>query len=231
MSSRWERVGALFDAAVALPPDKRTSFVTTSSEPSEIQREVLSLLASHDDAGDFLERPVTPDQSASPEETAIADLPPPLPEGALIGQYRIGPVIGAGGMGVVYEAYDTRLHRRVAIKSLSPRFSRAEQQRERLKQEARAAAALTHPGIATVYALEEFDEQLYIVSEYLDGHTLRVEFDRGRAPIARAVETALEIARPLCVAHERGIVHRDLKPENIIRTSAGALKILDFRSE
>ena len=229
MSEGWSRVEALFAAAVALPLAERAAFVASSDAPDEVRNEVLSLLASHDEAGDFLEKP-PPDES--PElETPTAEReaePPLLPEGVLIGQYRIGPLLGAGGMGVVYEAYDTRLHRRVAVKSLSPRFSREARQRERLKQEARAAAALTHPGIATVYALEEFDSQLFIVSEYLDGETLRLILERRRMPVETAVATGLEIARAMAAAHERGIVHRDLKPENIICTSGGALKILDF---
>ena len=230
MSDRWDRVGALFEAAVALPPNERLAFVSSSDAPDDVRSEVLSLLASHLEAGDFLEKPATADETSSSDSATVENEtdPPPLPEGVLVGQYRIGPVLGAGGMGVVYEAYDTRLHRRVAVKSLSPRFSRAERQRERLKQEARAAAALTHPGIATVYALEEFDGQLFIVSEYLDGETLRVSLERQRMPLATAVATGLEIARALAAAHERGIVHRDLKPENVICTSGGALKILDF---
>ena len=229
MSEGWSRVEALFAAAVALPLAERAAFIASSDAPDEVRNEVLSLLASHDEAGDFLEKP-PPDESPEVETpTAETEAEPPLlPEGVLIGQYRIGPLLGAGGMGVVYEAYDTRLHRRVAVKSLSPRFSREARQRERLKQEARAAAALTHPGIATVYALEEFDSQLFIVSEYLDGETLRLILERRRMPVETAVATGLEIARAMAAAHERGIVHRDLKPENIICTSGGALKILDF---
>jgi serine/threonine protein kinase len=214
MNDQWDRIGALFDTALAHPPAERAALVAASPEPDEIKAEVLSLLASHDDAGDFLETP--------------ASEPPPLAEGTVIGAYRILRVLGAGGMGVVYEAEDTRLHRRVAVKSLSPRLSGEESQRQRLKQEARAAAALAHPGIAMVYALEEVDDQIFIISEYLDGETLRAEIDRGRLPIGVALDTARDVARALCAAHERGIVHRDLKPENIIRTVSGAVKILDF---
>ena len=214
MSDRWERIGALFDAALAQPPAERATYLSASAESDEIKAEVASLLASHETAGDFLETP--------------AAEPAPLPEGTLLNAYRIDRVLGTGGMGVVYEAEDTRLHRRVAIKSLSPHLAGDQQQRQRLKQEARAAAALAHPGIATVFALEEIDDQLYIVSEYLDGEMLRAEIDRGGLPLDGALATALDVARALCAAHERGIVHRDLKPENIIRTSSGVVKILDF---
>jgi len=214
MRERWQQVGELFDRALSLPTTERDAFVRASGEPTDIQDEVLSLLASHDTTGSFL-------------ETDSVDVHP-LAEGTLIGPYRVGPIIGTGGMGVVYQAEDTRLHRRVALKSLSPRFSREERQRQRLRHEARAAAALAHPGIATVYALEEFDGQLFIASEYLEGETLRAEIGRGPMDIPEAVASALEIARALCVAHERGIVHRDLKPENIVRTTSRVLKILDF---
>ncbi len=228
MSDRWDRVGALFDAALVLPSAEREAFVNASAEPDEVRREVLSLLASHDEAGGFLDKPPDPGALEN-NDTLEADAErPTLAEGTIVGPYRIGTVLGSGGMGVVYEGYDTRLHRRVAVKSLSPRFSRAERQRERLKQEARAAAALTHPGIATVFALEEVDDQLYIVSEYLDGETLRVMLDRGTLSIPEVLSVGIEIAQALSAAHDRGIVHRDLKPENVIRTTTGSLKILDF---
>jgi serine/threonine protein kinase len=215
VTDRWDRVGALFDAALATPPAERETFIAGATEADDIKAEVLSLLASHDSAGDFLETP-----AAAP--------PPPLPEGAEIGAYRIRRVLGAGGMGVVYEAEDTRLHRRVAIKAVAPHVAGDDRQRERLKQEARAAAALAHPGIATVFALEEAGGHYYIVSEYLDGETLRAEIARGDLSRDAAIAAALEIARALSAAHDRGIVHRDLKPENIVRSTSGTLKILDF---
>jgi hypothetical protein len=131
-------------------------------------------------------------------------------------------------MGVVYEAEDTRLHRRVALKALPPDVAADEHRRQRLRQEARAAAALQHPGIATVYALDEIDGELFISAEYLQGETLRDELRRGPMAAEPARRTAADLARALCVAHERGIVHRDLKPENVVRTTDGSLKILDF---
>jgi serine/threonine protein kinase len=131
-------------------------------------------------------------------------------------------------MGIVYEAEDTRLNRRVALKSLPHASAADDRQRQRLRQEARAAAALQHPGIATVYAFEEIEGQVFISSEYLEGETLRDEARRGPLPVNVALAAAAEITRALSVAHDRGIVHRDLKPENIIRTTSGVLKILDF---
>ena len=206
---RWQRIGALFDRALGEPAPSRQAFVRASSEPRDIQDEVAALLSSHDDNQGFLEPPSH------------------LEPGAQVGAYRIVRILGRGGMGVVYLAGDTRLHRTVALKSLPPHLFSDEHMRSRLRQEARAAAALSHPSIATVYALEEIDNQVFIASEYLEGPTLREELASGPLPPARAVATALDIARALVAAHDRGIVHRDLKPENIVRTATG-IKILDF---
>ena len=212
---RWKRVGDLFDRAVAAAPHERDALLQRAPESEDIKSEVRSLLAAHDSAGDFL-------------ETAAKEDPPALSPGVDLGAYHIVRVIGRGGMGVVYEAEDTRLHRRVALKALPPDVSGDERQRQRLRQEARAAAALQHPGIATVYALEEFDGQLFISTEYLAGETLRDELRRGPLATQAAIAAGVELGRALCAAHERGIVHRDLKPENIVRTTDGHLKILDF---
>jgi len=118
-----------------------------------------------------------------------------LQSGAQLGPYRIIRTIGHGGMGIVYLAEDTRLQRRVALKLLSPTLAGTEPQRERLKREARAAAALTHPNIATVYALEEFDGQMAIASEYVEGETLRHEMERGPIALEQSLASAIEIAR------------------------------------
>jgi predicted Ser/Thr protein kinase len=152
-----------------------------------------------------------------------------LTPGAVVGSYTIVRELGRGGMGRVYLASDSRLGRRVALKVLAPHLLSDPRQRERLRREARAAAGLTHPGICTVYALEEIDGSLYIASEFIDGRTLRDEIQSGaRPPAADVARTALELAEALASAHAAGVVHRDLKPENIMRTAAGRLKILDF---
>jgi serine/threonine protein kinase len=208
-SERWQRVGALFDRALATPVPARLSLVRSSPEPPDIQDEVLALLKSHDDSQGFLEPPSL------------------LNAGAQVGAYRIERILGRGGMGVVYLAHDTRLHRAVALKSLPPHMFLDDRMRSRLRQEARAAAALSHPSIATVFALEEIGDQIFIASEYLEGRTLREELANGALTEARALDIARPIAAALQAAHERGIVHRDLKPENIILTASG-VKVLDF---
>jgi hypothetical protein len=131
-------------------------------------------------------------------------------------------------MGVVYLAEDTRLNRTVALKALSPLALGDPVRKERLRREARAAAGLTHPGIATVYALEDIDGALYIASEFVPGETLREELGRGPLSTERLIETGVAIADALAAAHARGVIHRDIKPENLIRTPDGGVKILDF---
>jgi len=207
---RWQRVGALFDRALAESAASRTALVRSSSEPADVQDEVIALLAAHDTGDGFL------------EPAAL------LEAGAQVGAYKVVRIIGRGGMGVVYLAEDTRLHRPVALKALPPHLFRDDRMRSRLRHEARAAAALSHPSIATVYALEEIDDQPFIASEYLEGRTLREELATGPLLPDRALATAREIAQALVAAHGRGIVHRDLKPENIVRVLSGGVKILDF---
>ena len=171
-AERWQRVGALFDRALATPAAERLSLVRASGEPADVQDEVLGLLKSHDDSDGFLEPPAL------------------LDPGAEVGAYRIERIIGRGGMGVVYLAHDTRLHRPVALKALPPHLFRDDRMRARLRQEARAAAALSHPSIATVYALEEIGDQIFIASEYLEGRTLREELRRGPAAARLACSTS-----------------------------------------
>jgi tRNA A-37 threonylcarbamoyl transferase component Bud32 len=209
-AERWQRVGALFDRALATAPPNRVDAVRSSGEPADVQDEVLALLQSHDSSDGFLEPPAI------------------LEPGVTIGAYRIERILGRGGMGVVYLAQDTRLHRNVALKALPPHLFRDDRMRARLRQEARAAAALSHPSIATVFALEEIGDQIFIASEYLEGPTLREELGGGPLAMTRALEIARAIAAALTAAHARGIVHRDLKPENIILTAGGGVKVVDF---
>ena len=221
----WEEVSLLFHEALEEPRDQRDAFLDRrcSGRPG-LRAEVASLLAAHDRAGEFIERPAV-------EPIGLADRASPRPRlrpGQSVGPYRIEDVIGQGGMGIVYRAEDTRLGRVVALKAVAPRFTGDPSRRERLRREARAVAALSHSGIATVFALEEIDDELYIASELVAGETLREELQRARPSLRTAIETGLEIARALAVAHARGVVHRDLKPENVMRSQAGQIKIVDF---
>lgn len=148
--------------------------------------------------------------------------------GSAVGPYRILHHLGSGGMGSVWLAEDTRLHRQVALKTLRAADDDDAPARARLMREARAAAALNHPHIATVYDVLESDGQVIIVFEYVEGETLAARLARGALPAAEAVEMACQITQALVVAHAHGIVHRDLKPANVIVTAGGQLKVLDF---
>lgn len=221
---RWERLKTIFEAVLEQDPPRRAAFLEDAcGTDSALRNEVEALLAACQDGDSFLERPAHEAVAELFESEAGETL-----VGKRLGPYSISGRLGQGAMGVVYLARDTRLDRTVAIKALPPLYTRDSQYRERLRREARAAARLSHPGIATVYALEEFDDDLYIVSEYVPGRTLLAELDRGPLSLPLLLDVAVQIAHALAAAHERGIVHRDLKPENVIRTAEGAVKILDF---
>ena len=151
-----------------------------------------------------------------------------LSSGTKLGPYEIIAPLGAGGMGEVYRARDPQLGRDVAIKVLPSFFSRDPDRLRRFEQEARAAAALNHPNILAVYQLGSYEGSPYLVSELLEGSTLRDQLLRGAVPVRKAVDYAIQTARGLAAAHEKGIVHRDLKPENLFLTKDGRVKILDF---
>jgi serine/threonine protein kinase len=220
--ARWRRVSAVLQDAIALPPRERAAFLDRACADPLDRLEVESLLRHHDWGADFLE------DGAAPVAADLL-LTKGLAPGQTLGAYVIVREIGRGGMGVVYLARDARLNRDVAIKMLPPELAHNPRGHARLTQEARAAAAVAHPGIAHVYALEEDQHGThYVVSEYVDGRTLREEIQDGPLPPERAIATAVQIASAAAAAHARGVVHRDLKPENVIRARDGSVKVLDF---
>ena len=149
--------------------------------------------------------------------------------GSRLGQYEIVSRIGAGGMGEVYKAQDTRLKRLVALKLLPPELTRDETAKQRFLQEAQAASALDHPNICTIYEIGETPEgQLYLVMAYYAGETLKQKIERGPLPITDAIDAAVQVGQGLAKAHEAGITHRDIKPANLMLTADGTVKILDF---
>jgi eukaryotic-like serine/threonine-protein kinase len=151
-----------------------------------------------------------------------------LAAGTILGQYEIRAPLGAGAMGEVYRAHDTRLDREVAIKVLPEYFTSDPERLRRFEQEARAAAALNHPNILAVHQMATHEGVSYMVTELLDGETLRARLKRGPIPVRKAIDYAVQIAHGLAAAHDKGIVHRDLKPDNLFVTKDGRIKILDF---
>lgn len=219
-----QRVRDLFEEALDLNSSEIPGWLAREAgDDPEVAAEVASLFRHHSRAGSFLVEPVADRVSHLFEDD------PRFEAGSVIGPYTVVRELGRGGMGRVYLATDARLGRTVALKALPPALTCEPSQRERLRREARAAAALTHPGICTIYALEELDDNVFIAAEYVDGHSLREEIERERPPSGSALlESACELADALASAHAKGITHRDLKPENVMRGRDGRLKILDF---
>jgi predicted Ser/Thr protein kinase len=223
MPAERHRVNEIFHAALEREGVNRAAFVVEAcGVDADLRREVESLLSAHDRAGDFLEQPAA----------AVTGLVSPVPAvslvGRQVGQYRVDAEIGRGGMGVVYLAEDTRLGRKVALKALVAELTGDDRRRAWLRREARAAGALSHPGVATVYALEDIEGQFFIATEFVPGRTLRHRLVPGGLPVGELVDIALQMARALEAAHARGVVHRDLKPENVLLTESGGVKLVDF---
>jgi len=222
MNHNWERVQALFLEASGLDGEKRASFLETACcGDLELRRRVELLLAYDPDSERNVANAV---QGAAQFVLQSLTIEP----GTIVDDYRIHRLIGSGGMGEVYRARDLRLARDVAIKVL-PRFVvlSAEPLR-RFQQEARAAAALNHPNILAIYQMGTHEGAPYVVSELLEGNTLREQMRRGPLPVRTAIAYGVQMASGLTAAHEKGIVHRDLKPENLFVTKDGRVKILDF---
>ncbi len=215
-AQRWRTLEDLYQAALDRPPSARAAFLSQACPDESIRREVESLLDARGAGDELLERP------------AIRYAAQPLQPGAMIGQYRIVQRIGAGGMGEVYQAYDTKLHRQAGLKLL-PREQLADpESKQRLLREARAAAALNHPNIVTVYEIGSEGGAEFIAMELVEGKNLQEVIPSPGLPLAATLDYAVQIATGLEKAHTAGIIHRDLKPGNIMVTPDGLVKLLDF---
>lgn len=226
---KWRAIERLYLAVLECDAGERADFLRGACGADEdLRREVASLLAYQPRAGGFLE-------SAEPAGTGEAQgklrpqLSPPTGRltGRVFGSYEVQALIAAGGMGEVYQAFDTQLRRTVAIKVLPEHLSDQSERRERLKREAMLISSLNHPHICALYHVGAQDGLDYLVMEHIDGQTLQERLKRGRMHWAEAVKYLIEIADALDVAHRQGIVHRDLKPANVMLTTSGA-KVLDF---
>jgi len=222
---RWQRLESIYHAALEREPEGRHDFIARACpDDPQLCLEIESLLGLDPEGPGLLDRPAWDLLTTSFEDSKE----PPLPRGTRLGSYRIESLIGAGGMGMVYEAEDIKLHRRVALKSLPEALSNQRQAVDRLWREARAASALNHPNIATIYGIEEFEGRTFIVMELLEGQSLK-QFIGGK-PVDKKtmLEAAIQIADGLDAAHSKGIIHRDIKPANLFQTNRGQVKILDF---
>jgi serine/threonine protein kinase len=223
VSSDWERVNQLFHEALALAPDARAAFVKTRAGDAHVFQEVMSLLQTCPAAEGFLSNP--------PDSAQLRAVLARLQPGDELGPFRITSLIGAGGMGEVYRAWDTRLDRQVAIKVLPQVSAIDDAGRERFEAEARAISRLTHPRISTLYDVGSASvgsmSVQYLVMELVEGETLAARLKRGPLAVDQALAIAIEIAEALAAAHAAGVIHRDVKPANIMLTRSGA-KLLDF---
>jgi len=216
----WNKIKELVDEALELEPKERSAFLDqVCPGDSGLRREVESLVSSFEKAGDFMKSPAFED--ATVEMTGLT-------EGSMLGRYEIVRRLGEGGMGIVHLAKDTSLDRLVAVKVLNKKFERREENVRRFIREAKAASALNHPNILTIFEIGEFDGSQYIVSEYIEGKTLREVLNTKRIEIPRIIDIAIQIASALGAAHKARIIHRDIKPENIILREDGYVKVLDF---
>ncbi len=221
-----KKVEELFHAALEREPGERDAFLKEACGGDDaLLHEVTSLLEADERAERFIEQPAadaaTQAVSADPGEARFS-------AGTRLGPYEILALLGAGGMGEVYRARDPRLGRDVAVKLITTDGRPLPDRLRRFETEARAAAQLAHPNVVTVFDVGTHDGHPYLVLELLEGETLREMLRAGVPLLRQAVTWALEVARGLAAAHERGIVHRDLKPENIFLTKDGRVKVLDF---
>ncbi|MDX1548008.1 MAG: serine/threonine-protein kinase, partial [Rhodothermales bacterium] len=218
---RWRHIQEIFHDALACPAAERAAFLDDAcAGDAALRTHVEALLAA-----DAAPAPVL---DASLDDLA-AGLPFPMPPEAQVGPYLLDGPLGRGGMGVVYRAYDARLDRPVALKFLPPHLSGDARARQRFVAEARAASALDHPHICTIYDVGQAEDgRTYIAMAYYEGQTLKERLAGGPLPAGEAVAVASQVAEALAAAHARGIVHRDVKPGNIFLTEAGAVKLLDF---
>ena len=230
---RWARIEALFHAAADVPPAARAAFLTEAcGGDSAVRAEVESLLLA-DDAGTLdnlrpFRLPTQETASPAAPDYEVAHLAAASLVGHTISHYEIVGLLGAGGMGLVYLARDTALLRQVAIKMLPSAAASDGPALTRFTTEARAASALQHPNVATVYEMGETERQPFIAMEYVDGATLEARLREGPLSLDDALDVAVQVAAALEAAHEAGIVHRDIKPANIMLTPRGVVKVLDF---
>jgi serine/threonine protein kinase len=220
---QYNRVGQLYHQALELEGAERAEFLERECAGDELlRREVQSLIASHEEQEIFLAAPAI---AVAAKQMVDEDA---LSADQQIGHYRILSLLGKGGMGEVYLAQDTKLNRKVAIKALPSQFTQDPERVRRFEREARAASALNHPNIVAIYEIGQEDGRHYIVTEFVDGETLRQRCKRAKVTLSEVLDIAIQVAGALAAAHEAGVVHRDIKPDNVMLRRDGYVKVLDF---
>src|SRR5262245_34125606 len=221
---RWRQIESLYYTALERGPTERAAFlVEACAGDEELRREVESLLAAHEQSESFL---ATPAMEVAAQ--VIAEDRGQTLSGRIISHYQVLSLLGAGGMGEVYLAEDTRLRRKVALKLLPAQFTQDAGRALRFQREARAASSLNHPNIITIFEVGQVDGRHFFCAEYIEGQTLRRRLAGDRIKPHESLDVAVQIASALTSAHEAGIVHRDIKPENIMLRHDGLVKVLDF---
>lgn len=221
---RWQQIEQLFHTALGQERGDRTAFLAQACMGDErLYDEVASLLASHEEATSFIEMPAGDAAAELLEERHTRLMP-----GTTVNRYKILGLLGKGGMGEVYLAEDTELRRRIALKMLPSGFTQDSDRVRRFVREAHAASALNHPNIVTIHEIGQLDDARFIVTEFIEGQTLRQQLNAGAMPLTEALNLAIQVASALEAAHASGIVHRDIKPENIMLRRDGYVKVLDF---
>jgi serine/threonine protein kinase/Tol biopolymer transport system component/Tfp pilus assembly protein PilF len=221
---RWQQLKALIDSALELNPDDRAVFLAEACGGDEALRADLeSLLLHEEQASSFIEQPAFGVMAETLTNAQVTSM-----LGRTLGRYRIIAALGSGGMGEVYVAEDTQLGRKIALKTLTAHFTMDDERVRRFQQEARAASALNHPNIITIYEIGQVDSRHFIVTEFIEGETLRQRMAKTPMVISEALDVAAQVASALATAHHAGIVHRDIKPENIMLRADGIAKVLDF---
>jgi len=221
---RWQKINQLFHAALEHEPQQRQAFLAQECVDDEaLGREVESLISTHEESGEFIET-----GAADVAAELLACEHPEVVSGQMIASYRVISLLGQGGMGEVYLAEDSRLRRKVALKLLPPHSAFDAGRVRRFEQEARAASALNHPNIVTIYDVGQWQQRDFIATEFVDGKTLRELMGGTTVNVYSALDIAVQLASAVSAAHEAGIVHRDIKPENVMVRRDGIVKVLDF---
>lgn len=221
----WREVSRIFNIALEKDPSERFGYVSSEcSDNSRLKADVEALLSAHESFDSFIDSPGI-GLGAGQDKPRKRKLSP----GDGIGQFKILSFIGEGGMGEVYLAEDERLDRHVALKLLPEDLKENQELIRRFKQEARAASALNHPNIITVFEVDFSEEHPFIATEFVEGETLRRKLANEDLPLRQIIDIAIQMASALAAAHRTGIIHRDIKPENVmLRREDGLVKILDF---